>query len=612
MTRAISPKIFSILISAFLLLAPLHDPALAASDEDLQTLEMFYEGKDLAVSATRSPKPLSQTAENVTVITAAEIEMMGAHTLADVLNNVPGTQNEDRGSIGTFSTITLQGESFEHILVMEDGITLNFLSSSFADIASIPLQNVERVEIVKGPGSSSWGSALGGVINVVTKSPPDERRVGGALSFSAGERGTRDTRGEASGTIGSLGYYLYASNFTSSGFSPHTAADMNNLYAKLRWALPHQGSLLFTLGYTREANGEGGLGAGVAIDDRRRYLLSTLSLNYPLGEKADLDISLRRAQRSFDEAADLFPGTLLVSGPESLYGGSAKLTWRPPRQTVVMGADFDRVRSDFHTNINVPDFLLITDQHFTTEKWGIFLNDTVTLGAVAITPGLRYDRMHPVGDFISPSLGVAWGLNEQTVLRAYAARGYGLPLIIPDSTQEKVGTLQLGAETSQLPYLWLKGTLFWNRLTDVQVTPDVRRKERKQGVEVEARTVPLFNTSLSAAYTYVDARNMDSGEPLLNIPSQIVKLGLHYDDKRVFRGALLGRYVWWNGSSDNVTKDKAIIWDLNLAGKVFTLHDTTAELFFSAHNLFNGAQFNDSSGFENARRWLEGGIRFDF
>lgn len=611
MTRAISPKICSILISALLLLASHYTPALAAPDEDLQTLEMFYEGKDLAVSATRSPKPLSQTAENVTVITAAEIEMMGAHTLADVLNNVPGIQVDDRGSVGTFSGVTLQGETSTHILVMEDGITLNFLGSSNSDIASIPLQNVERVEIVKGPGSSSWGSALGGVINIVTKSPPEDRRVGGALSFSAGERGTRDSRGEASGTVGNLGYYLYAGNLTSSGFSPHTAADMNNLHAKLRWALPHQASLLFTLGYTREANGEGGLGAGVAIDDRRRYLYATLSLNSPLGEKADLDLSLRRSQRSFDEAVALFPGEVLVSAPESLFGGSAKLTWRPPHQTVVVGGDFDHVKTDFHSTFDVPDFFSLTDQHFRSDKWGIFLNDTVSLGAVAVTPGVRYDRAHPVGDFISPSLGAAWSLNEQTVLRAYGAKGYGYPVITPGSIQVKVGTLQLGAETSQVPYLWLKATLFWNRLSDVNVN-DVLTRERKQGVEVEARTVPLFNTSLSAGYTYVDARNMDSGEPLLNVPSQIVKMGLHYDDKRVLRGTLLGRYVWWNGSPDHATKDKAIIWDLNLAGKVFTHRDYAAELFFSAHNLFNGAQFNDDSGFENARRWLEGGIRFGF
>lgn len=606
MTRGTFRKICSAFLGVLVLLALLHSPAIAAPDEDLQTLEMFYEGKDLVVSATRSPKPLSQTAESVTVVTAEEIEMMGAHTLADVLNNVPGIQTDDRGSVGTFSGITLHGADFRQILVMEDGIILNFLNGSTPDIASIPLQNVARVEIVKGPGSSSWGSALGGVINIVTKSPLEERRIGGKLSFSAGERETRDTRGEASGTVGTLGYYLYAGNLTSDGFRPHTAADMNNLYAKLRWSLPEKGSLLFTLGYTREANGEGGDGAGITIFDHRRYLLTTLSLNYPLLDTVDLDLSLRRSDRSFDEAINLFPGEVLVDGPELLHGGSTKLTWRTRHQTLVIGADFDHVKSDFQSSISIPDFNQVSDQHFRTDKWGVFLNDTFTFGGVAVTPGIRYDKMRPVGDFISPSLGIAWSLNDQTTMRAYAARGFSLPLILPDSTQEEVRTIQAGVETTQIPYLWLKTTLFRNYLYDVGT-----EKQQKQGVEVEAKTVPLFNTSLSAGYTFIDAKNRDTGETLQNVPRQIAKLGLHYDDKRSLRGTLLGRYVWWNAPSSENAKYTAIIWDLNLAKKVFTHRDFAAELFFSVHNLFNGSQYNWEV-FKNAPRWVEGGIRVDF
>ncbi|MGA2150802.1 MAG: TonB-dependent receptor plug domain-containing protein, partial [Geobacteraceae bacterium] len=86
--------------SALLLLASPHAPALAASDEDLQTLGMYYKTDDLVVSATRNPKPLSQAAENITIVTAAEIEMMGAHTLVDVLANVSGIQVSDRGGPG--------------------------------------------------------------------------------------------------------------------------------------------------------------------------------------------------------------------------------------------------------------------------------------------------------------------------------------------------------------------------------------------------------------------------------------------------------------------------------------------------------------------------------
>ena len=60
-------------------------------------------------------------------------------------------------SVGTFSGFTLQGATFEQVLVLEDGITLNWLDGGAPGIASIPVRNVERVEIVKGPGSSAWG-----------------------------------------------------------------------------------------------------------------------------------------------------------------------------------------------------------------------------------------------------------------------------------------------------------------------------------------------------------------------------------------------------------------------------------------------------------------------
>ena len=162
MPRTISRKFCSSFLCALTLVISLYSPVRAETDSDLQTLEMFYEGKDLAVSATRSPKPLSQTAENLTIVTAAEIEMMGAHTLTDVLNNVSGLQTDDRGSIGTFSGVIVQGSAFEHVLVMQDGVVLNFLGAALADVSAIPVQNIDRIEIIKGPGSSSWGSALGG------------------------------------------------------------------------------------------------------------------------------------------------------------------------------------------------------------------------------------------------------------------------------------------------------------------------------------------------------------------------------------------------------------------------------------------------------------------
>jgi vitamin B12 transporter len=599
-----------ILSSAFII-ASIHSLSLAASGEDLQTLGMYYKTDDLVVSATRNPKPISQSAENITVITAKEIEMMGAHTLVDVFAHIPGIQASDMGGPGLFNEFSIQGANVNHILVMLDGVTLNLMGTPFVDISGFPLQNIERVEIAKGPGSSSWGSALGAVINIVTKSPLEGKKVGGSLSFSGGERGIRDSRGEVSGTAGPLGYYIYGGNLRSDGFRPNSAVDQNDLYAKLHWDLPGKGSLQFSIAYDRGIAGEGDdPDPNYLYKFRRSYFLSTLSFNYPVTDKIDVDVSLRTTNKKVYEFRISRP----FSGDEAhetSEGGSAKLTWREGINALVAGVDYDHLDIDYR-----PGF------HILSDKYGLFLNDTLAIGDVSITPGFRYDQMRPVRDFFSPSLGIAWNPTDKMTLRAYGAHGYSLPLLCPVRdplpSQQQVTTVQAGVETTHIPWLWLKTTFFWNQLSDVQEQDPANwrnillKKQLKQGVEVEGKSVPVFNTSLSAGYTFIDTKDRDTGATLQGVPRQLVKLALHYDDApHSFRGTLLGRYGWLNAPADNNGKYKTIIWDLNLAKKVFTRHDTAVEIFFNAHNLFDGAQYN-YDGMQNARRWLEGGFRFDF
>ncbi len=618
MRRSFSKKTGFIFAAAFLVLACLCAPVLAATADDQQTLDMFYEAKDLVVTSSRNPKTLSESAENITVITAADIEMMGAHTVTDVLNNVPGIQAET-GSVGFFSGVSIQGADFFHILVLLDGVTLNFLGDGHADISAIPIQNIERIEIVKGPGSSSWGSALGGVINIVTKSPREGKKLGGAVSASVGERQTQDFRGEATGSVGRLGYYLYGGHLASDGFRPQTAVDESNLYAKLRWQLPERGSLLFTTAYNHGGRGDGDTTSlDFLAKNTYTYFFSTLSLNYPLNDRTDLDLSLRTTSRStHDYAMTLSAGEPLPDIPskETSLGGSAKLTWRGGLNSLAVGADFDHI--DHTSDVNSL-FLgnMATEVKVTSDKWGVFLDDTLKYGDVAISPGIRYDRMNQTGDFISPSLGIAWSLTEHIIFRAYGARGYGLPVLLPDQPQEKVFTLQAGVETTLVPYLWLKTTFFRNQLSDVGVFDPVigtkiPEKQLKQGVEVEGRTVPLFNTALAAGYTFIEAKKWGSGETLPNIPSQIVKLGLQYDDRHSLKGALFGRYVWWNAAPDLSGKYSAVIWDLNLSKRILNINDTSLEIFFAAHNIFNGAQYDNVVN-KNPRRWVEGGVRCSF
>ncbi|MBA4395604.1 MAG: TonB-dependent receptor, partial [Desulfobacca sp.] len=138
----------------------------------MEVLRLFYKEKDLVVSATRHPKPISQVAENITVVTAKEIEEMNAHTVAEVLNRIPGlfvVFSQGIGSFGSTSLLQIQGSEERHVLVQVDGITWNFLNSGAAETNSIPVGIIERIEVIKGPASSAWGSALGGVVNIITK-----------------------------------------------------------------------------------------------------------------------------------------------------------------------------------------------------------------------------------------------------------------------------------------------------------------------------------------------------------------------------------------------------------------------------------------------------------
>jgi len=129
----------------------------------------------------------------------------------------------------------------------------------------------------------------------------------------------------------------------------------------------------------------------------------------------------------------------------------------------------------------------------------------------------------------------------------------------------------------------------------------------REGFEIETRTVPLYNTWLTAGYVFIDTDNRTHNEEIKDEPRHTWDLGLHYDD-RTFRGALTGHYIWWNANSVNEAQYKDFIWDLNLGWKAYKGRDAEAEIFVTGHNLFDGKQYLFEP-FSNPSRWFEGGLR---
>jgi vitamin B12 transporter len=195
----------------------------------------------------------------------------------------------------------------------------------------------------------------------------------------------------------------------------------------------------------------------------------------------------------------------------------------------------------------------------------------------------------------------------------------------PSLDPEKVWSYQAGVESAAARYLWVKATLFRHELEDALIVEPFgggpptfndlvinSGKIRRQGLELETETVPMYNLSLLAGFAYVDLKPAtDRGSTGI----YTYNIGLRYDDRKSFRARLFGHYICWGFDALSRANWDAnydgFIWDLNLNKKMWSKQETTAELFLTAHNIFNGSQYTFGES-KNPKRWAEAGIRFTF
>jgi len=584
-----------------------------AETEELEALGLIA-SSDLESTSTRSPKPLSQTAENISVVTAAEIERLNAHTLADILDMVPGLQLSHNGGPGISAYTMIQSSSFEHVLVLLDGTPITNLTSNFSDVSAIPARIIERVEIVKGPSSSAWGSALGGVINVITKSPMTGRNVAGAATVSIGSQATKDSSLELSGSVNHFGYYLSGGYLGSDGLVPTTRINSNNLHGRLTWDLPDKGQLFAQINSTNTRQGDlYSTSYDLRQHDEKRYINALAGMRYSLAHNLELAVSAYHTyNRELSAYYNISDGSVWSGQPsdlpvgfvsESVIGGTQTLTWHADNHLLVAGGGYRHLEA----NGNSVDGSSYSPYSRQANRWGLFLNDTITLGRFSISPGLRLDHPQTTANQLSSSLGATWQLTDSTLLRAYVARGYGMQVLQPgyDPNPTKIFTTHVGAESSAIPYLWVKATLFrnmtWGGETEQQLA---------MGSELEVNTKPLFNTSLGAGWTYTETTRTSDGSVVQgDKPTNTLKLALRYVDP-AYRAQLTGRYIFWNGPPED-NGINSMIWDLHLGATLFKREHDSLELFFSGRNLFN-SKYYSRDVFPSVDRWYEGGLRWKF
>lgn len=410
-------------------------PAVLASDA--KTLDTVQ------VTASRIERPLDEALASVTVITRADIEASQAPDLLDLLGRQVGVDIARTGGPGSGSAVFLRGGNSNHGLVLVDGIRVGSTGQGVFDFAHLPLEQIERIEIVRGPRAAFWGSdAIGGVIHVFTRDPSQASvRV---LAGSYGRVGASAGTGFGDGD-NSLGFTaghqqlhgFSATNAGSSSFDPDRDGYRNrNLSLRGRTALGSQrlaftaistnADVEFDQGRTEARNSSAGVTLG---GDLRQGWTHQLTVGHA---REDLDTASSYSNQFQSRRTSVDWLNSLDAGANATL--SVGLNWQRENgasQNVFDGEVFDQQR---------------------TSK-AAFVAYGGRFGDHVLDVSVRHDDSNQYGGATSGNVAWGWSLGERTRVRLSWGEGFRAPnfneLYYPDSGYGYAGNPDLRPESSR-------------------------------------------------------------------------------------------------------------------------------------------------------------------
>jgi len=612
------------------------------SDAPVETLD------EVVVSATKTEEKRKDVPNAVIVIDEMQIEESPAKTLGELLANEPGIDWRTYGDYGgARGTIHIRGMEGNATQVRVNGVTVNSPSLGPADVSKIPLNSIERVEVVKGSGSVLYGSgAMAGTINIITKRPKREKTD---LKVSAGY-GTQSTyqvsAEQGMFAAGDVGYYLTANRYKTHGFRSNS--DMSHNDASLKLVLD-KGDLLnvslygdyiypdfgrpdvqppavtqsYYLNGTELTNSE-----SASLVDRGRDNDSHAVLNLNSRPADWVDLKLRGDYTYMDS---FNYGRYVYWG----FGGGAR-TWvtnkvlglegdvdlRPfSGANLLIGSEYKHYDWE-NKNINLdafganePDSTTHTDASLHTT--GVYMEGQYRpCQYVKGLAGIRHEDHSVFGTEDLPRFGLIVNPLQHTALKINYGKHFLAPTPNdlywpsdpytsgnPNLKPEKGWHLDAGVEQAlfdkkmflSLTYFnWdLKDKILWGPDSNWVWKPQNLDKAKAQGCEIGTKIGPFYDLTLALDYTYTDAEE----------ENPYVTRRATYTPRDQFRGDLTYwtpfgltatatvRYVgdrYYYGSDESITEpcntlDAYITMDLRLEQRLFD-HWL---LSLQANNLFN-------------------------
>ena len=585
-----------LLVSAIALTSTLSNPVRAL---DAETSAM----ETITVIGSRLAQTETELGSSVGILTAADIERMGFAFTVDAVAAVPGVTINSNGAFGGSAGVRVRGASSEQTLVLIDGVPVNDPTSPGGgyNFARLDTENIERIEVLKGPQSTLWGTdAIGGVVSITTKSP--EEGLGGGVFSEFGSFNTFRGGASVEGANDVSDFRLAVVRTSSDGISK-ADEDNGNSEDDSYDALTLSGKGGLNLGDTTrlgfdilwtDAESEfdsfaGGAQGSVADGDELSQT-EELSANVTLATSL-LDGRLDNlvllgysdiTRENFTDGTSSFE----AEGERVLFRYQGTLTINASN-TLAVGAERDRsTANDQDTSID-----------------GFFaLYEMKPRDNLTLTGGVRYDDHETYGAETTTRVSAAWTPTDTLTLRGSWGEGFKAPTIFQTTffcCGATAPNADLSPETSEafdigVSWLWNDGrgelgaTLF-SQDTQNQINFSFAVGGYENIAEVESTGVELvagyqFNDwlNLSANYAYIDAED-ENGDPLARLPEHTGDVTLSFQGDGALSGALLLRY---NGKEDNTNGSTLNAWTrVDLTGR-YRLTEKV-ELYARVENLFD-------------------------
>ena len=528
-----------LMAAAFLLAAPFVGRAQDATSSALSKPEA--ESEEIVVSATRLPIPEDESPASVTVITARDMEIKQIRRVADALREVPGLSIVQTGAPGQLTSLFTRGLGSDQTQVLLDGIPINQGLAGLFNFADMPTDNIDRIEVVRGPQSTVYGPrAMAGVVQIFTKhgsGPPASQ-----FSFEGGSFSTFREIFTSAGAIDKFDYSVGLSRLDTDNDRPNNEYRNTNAIANIGWSPNEQWRISSLFTYSLSDTGNPNTITNPHPFDNletERWLIAP-HLNYKPVEwwEHKLIVSYDEERQVNDPNFDgFFPGTTFVGPTRALferftidYQNDLKAaSWL----TFTSGFFYSQVDADQERPFVSQDFgpmpTFISDY---TEETAVFLQASVTpFKGLNLVAGGRYDHFNEFGDVWTYRFAGSY-LIPQTDTRFHASVATGFS---PPSSQDKIFRFNpnpgqpleplepvenLGWDAGIEQRFWegrvlVGATYFHNDLSNVIGFNGMFETLNlgsafTQGVETEIKVMPITDLMFSLAYTYLETEKTSS------------------------------------------------------------------------------------------------------